>query len=165
MSQHTMSMTSYYIKLKVLWDEIELYRSPIVCNQTKEHQIEKEEVKLMQFLMGLNDSFKKIRSNIFIMNPLPNFWQAYSLIVQEETQQQMNLDIGENFSITTSVQGWSANWKQWKGNICEHCNKLGHTIDEFRTLKFHCTYCDKRGHTEDRCRIKNGTWNSSGSNG
>jgi len=57
-----MSVASYYIKLKELWDELELYRSPIVCNQTKEHQIEKEEDKLMQFLMGLNDSFKTTRS-------------------------------------------------------------------------------------------------------
>jgi len=71
-SQGTMSVASYYIKLKALWDEIELYRSSIVCNKTNEHQIEKEEDKLMQFLMGLNDSFKTIRSNILIMNPLPN---------------------------------------------------------------------------------------------
>jgi len=85
-------VASYYIKLKALWDEFELYRSPIVCNQTKEHQIEKEEDKLMQFLMGLNDSFKKFRSNILVMSPLPNVRQAYSLIVQEETQQQMNSD-------------------------------------------------------------------------
>ncbi|XP_068483312.1 uncharacterized protein [Phaseolus vulgaris] len=163
MSQGTMSVASYYIKLKALWDELELYRSPIVCN--KEHQIEKEEDKLMQFLVGLNDSFKTIRSNILIMNPLPNVRQAYSLIVQEETQQQMNSDPGENFSIATSVQCRSANWKQSKGKTCEHGNKPGHTIDECRTLKFHCIYRDKRGHTEDRCRIKNGTWNSNGRHG
>ena len=83
MPQGTMSVASYYIKLKALWDELELYRSPIVCNQTKEHQIKKEEDKLIQFLMGLNDSFKTIRFNILVMNPLPNVRQAYSLIVQE----------------------------------------------------------------------------------
>jgi len=67
-----MSVASYYIKLKALWDELELYRSPIVCNQTKKHHNEKEEDKLMQLLVGLNDSFKTIRSNILAMNPLPN---------------------------------------------------------------------------------------------
>ena len=99
------------------------------------------------------------------MNPLPNVRQAYSLIVQEKTQQQMNSDPGENFSIVASVPGRSANWKQSKGKTCELCNKPGHTIDECHTLKFHCIYCDKRGHTEDRCRIKNGTWNSNGRHG
>ena len=129
MSQGTMSVASYYIKLKALWDDLELYRSPIVCNQTKEHQNEKEEDKLMQFLMGLNDLFKTIRSNVLVMNPLPNVRQAYSLIVQEETQQQMNSDPGENFSIAALVQGRFANWKQSKGKTCEHCNKPGHTIE------------------------------------
>jgi len=105
MSQGMMSVASYYIKLKVLWDELKLYRSPIVCNQTKEHQNEMEKDTLMQFLMGLNDSFKIIRSNILIMNPLPNVRQANFLIVQEETQQLMNSDPGENFSIAASVQG------------------------------------------------------------
>jgi len=85
--------------------------------------------------------------------------------VQEETQQQMNSNPGENFSIAASVHGRSANWKQSKGKTCEHCNKLGHTINECRTLKFHYTYCDKRGHTEDRCCIKNGMWNSNGRHG
>jgi len=37
MSQGTMLVASYYIKLKALWDELELYRSPIVCYQTKKH--------------------------------------------------------------------------------------------------------------------------------
>ena len=36
----------------------------------------------------------------------------------------------------------------------EHCNKSGHTIYEYRNLKFHYKFC-RRGHTEDRCRQKN----------
>jgi len=43
MFQGMMLVASYYIKLKALWDDLELYRSPIVCNQTNEHQIKKEE--------------------------------------------------------------------------------------------------------------------------
>ncbi|KAL6335764.1 hypothetical protein AAG906_039527 [Vitis piasezkii] len=46
--------------------------------------------------------------------------------------------------------------------MCDHCNRSGHTIDECRTLKFHCKFCDKRGHTEDRCRLKNGSNNKTG---
>ena len=64
------------------------------------------------------------------MNPLPNVRQAYSLIVQEQTQQQMNSDPSEYFSIAASVQSRFSNWKQSKGKICELCNKPGHTIDE-----------------------------------
>ncbi|GAV67879.1 LOW QUALITY PROTEIN: UBN2_3 domain-containing protein, partial [Cephalotus follicularis] len=43
-----------------------------------------QQQKLLQFLMGLNDSYGGIRSQI-LMNPLPTVGQAYSLISQEES--------------------------------------------------------------------------------
>jgi hypothetical protein len=41
---------------------------------------------MMQFLMGLNDNYNGVRSNILTMSPLPNVRQAYSLVIQNETQ-------------------------------------------------------------------------------
>ncbi|KAF2323306.1 hypothetical protein GH714_034543 [Hevea brasiliensis] len=58
----------------------------------------------MQFLMGLNDPYKIVRSNILLMKPLPNVRQAYSMIIQEETQQQIGPSITENFSVAAAVQ-------------------------------------------------------------
>jgi hypothetical protein len=43
----------------------------------------------MQFLMGLNESYKAIRGQILLMNPLPDVRQAYSSIVQEEKQRSL----------------------------------------------------------------------------
>ncbi|KAL6348342.1 hypothetical protein AAG906_005643 [Vitis piasezkii] len=57
-------------------------------NQRQAHLEQREEDRLMQFLMGLNESYKAVRSNILMMSPLPNVRQAYSLIVQEEMQRQ-----------------------------------------------------------------------------
>ncbi|GAV62904.1 LOW QUALITY PROTEIN: UBN2_3 domain-containing protein, partial [Cephalotus follicularis] len=42
--------------------------------------------RLLQFLMGLNDSYTAIRSQILLMNPLPTVNKAYSLVLQEERQ-------------------------------------------------------------------------------
>ena len=153
-----MSAASYYIKIKDLWDDLEMHRTP--CSNDKGHKEEREIDKLMQFLMGLNDSYNVIQSNILIMNPLPNVRQAHSLIIQEETQQHMVSESGESFSITTAINNRLTGWKSSKGKNCDHCNKLGNIIEECRTLKFHYTFCDKRGPTKDRCRIKNGTWNN-----
>ncbi|RHN75744.1 putative transcription factor interactor and regulator CCHC(Zn) family [Medicago truncatula] len=117
----------------------------------------------MQFLMGLNDSYSTVRSNILMMSPLPNVRQAYSLVIQEETQRQMTSETTENFSIAAAIHTHQNNFsnKLVKDKRCEHCNREGHTIDNCRTLKFHCSFCNKKGHTEDRCRFKNGTWGSS----
>ena len=75
-SQGTMTVSSYFTKAKGLWDELETYRSIPACNQMKAHCDQREEDRLMQFLMGLNDTYNVVRSNILIMMPLPNVRQA-----------------------------------------------------------------------------------------
>ncbi|KAL3513054.1 hypothetical protein ACH5RR_025771 [Cinchona calisaya] len=57
-SQGSMSVASYYTKLKALWDELENYRDPYTCDHAKAHQEQLQEGRLMQFLMGLNESYK-----------------------------------------------------------------------------------------------------------
>ncbi|WJZ85554.1 hypothetical protein VitviT2T_005081 [Vitis vinifera] len=99
MSQGTMTVAAYFTKIKALWDELETYRSPLTCNQRQAHLEQREEDRLMQFLMGLNESYKAVRSNILMMSPLPNVRQAYSLIIQEEMQRQVSSEPTENFSI------------------------------------------------------------------
>jgi len=50
------------------------------------HGAQQDQQKLMQFLMGLNDSYSAIRGQILLMNPLPSIRQAYSSVSQEEKQ-------------------------------------------------------------------------------
>nr|CAD1830596.1 unnamed protein product [Ananas comosus var. bracteatus] len=152
-SQGSMSVASYYIKLKALWDELENYRDPYTCNHAKAHQEQLQEDRLMQFLMGLNESYKGVRSNILMMTPLPNVRQAYSLVIQEQTQRQLSSELTETFTIAANVQSKASGIKNTK--TCDHCHRSGHTIEECRTLKYYCKFCDKNGHTEDRCRRKN----------
>ncbi|KAJ0088489.1 hypothetical protein Patl1_32596 [Pistacia atlantica] len=54
-----------------------------VSKVTKEHE---ETQKVMQFLMGLNESYSAVRSSILLMNPLPTVNIAYLMINQEEKQ-------------------------------------------------------------------------------
>ncbi|KAL3513889.1 hypothetical protein ACH5RR_026606 [Cinchona calisaya] len=154
-SQGSMSVASYYTKLKALWDELENYRDPYTCDHAKAHQEQLQEDRLMQFLMGLNESYKGVRSNILMMTPLPNVRQAYSLVIQEQTQRQLSSEPEptENFTIAANVQSKVSGIKNTK--TCDHCHRSGHTIEECRTLKHYCKFCDKSGHTEDRCRRKN----------
>ncbi|RVW90944.1 Retrovirus-related Pol polyprotein from transposon RE1 [Vitis vinifera] len=50
------------------------------------HGAQQDQQKLMQFLMGLNESYSAIRRQILLMNPLPSVRQAYSSVSQEEKQ-------------------------------------------------------------------------------
>ena len=48
----------------------------------------------MKFLMGVNDAFSQVRTQILLMDPLPSINKAHSLSIQEEMQR----------SVTNSVQ-------------------------------------------------------------
>ncbi|XP_012833154.1 PREDICTED: uncharacterized protein LOC105954028 [Erythranthe guttata] len=164
LSQGTMSISTYFTKLKSLWDELDTYRPIPACNQMNAHVEQRDEDRMMQFLMGLSDTYNGVRSNILMITPLPNVRQAYSLVIQDEMQRQMTSETTENFSIAAAIQHRSNNFSnKSKGRHCEHCNREGHTIENCRTLKFYCKHCDRKGHTEDRCKYKNGTWTSDNS--
>lgn len=66
----------------------------------------------------------------------------------------------ENFSITaTAVHGRLNNSSNnSKDKYCHHCNRAGHTKENYRPIKFYCKYCDKKGYIEDRCKYKDKTW-------
>lgn len=161
LSQGTMTVSAYFTKLKGLWDELDTHRPIPACNQMMAHIEQREEDRMMQFLMGLNDTYSSVRSNILMISPLPKVRQAYSLVIQDEMQREVTSETTENFSIVAAVQNHLNNSSnKLKDKYCDHCHRDGHTIENCRTLKFYCKHCDKRGHTEDRCKYKNGTWTS-----
>ena len=154
-----MTVQTYFTQLKGLWDELDTYQNLPTCNQMEAHNEQRETDRLMQFLMGLNDTYNGVRSNILMMTPLPNVRQAYSIVNQDEKQRQMTSGSTENFSIAAAVQNQSNNFPQNSSNDffnkhCSHCDKNGHTIETCRILKYYCSYCDKRGHSDSRCRYK-----------
>ncbi|RVX22801.1 Retrovirus-related Pol polyprotein from transposon RE1 [Vitis vinifera] len=84
LAQDQMIVAAYYTRLKKLWDELGSYNDTI-CSCGVDHKRR----KLMQFLMGLNESYNAIRGQILLMNPLPDVAKAYSSIVQEEKQRSL----------------------------------------------------------------------------
>ncbi|XP_076894922.1 uncharacterized protein LOC143547361 [Bidens hawaiensis] len=47
-------------------------------------------IKLMQFLMGLDDVYQSVRTNLLIMEPLPTVKTAFSIISREESHRNTN---------------------------------------------------------------------------
>ncbi|KAK0601793.1 hypothetical protein LWI29_027437 [Acer saccharum] len=81
--QEQLSVSVYYTRLKGLWDELASYNDAVLGAQ-------QDQQKLMQFLMGLNDSYSAVRGQILLMNPLPSVRQAYSSVSQEEKQRLLS---------------------------------------------------------------------------
>ena len=89
--QGTMSVGSYFTKLKGLWDERDVLCpiSSCHCGTTKEELSYRETQKTIKFLMGLIESFSTIRCQILTMDPLPKVSKVYSLVLGHERQRDV----------------------------------------------------------------------------
>lgn len=73
--------------MKSFWEELEHYRPLCQCEchncKAKEFQLEDY---VIRFLTGLNDQFSNFRSQILLMEPLPNLNGTLSIVLQQERQ-------------------------------------------------------------------------------
>ncbi|KAI5330422.1 hypothetical protein L3X38_029820 [Prunus dulcis] len=147
-TQGTMSVSLYYTKLKALWDELASYNlSPTCsCGGMKTYNEQKDRDHIMQFLMGLNDSYNAVRGQILLMNPLPSVRKAYSLVTQEEKQREIGSSTTEHFSIAAAVRNTKSN------NFSQNRSR-GHDTNG---NPLHCSYCDRDYHTVETCHKLHG---------
>jgi hypothetical protein len=65
----------------------------------------KQHEYVMQFLIGLNDSFSHVRAQILMTAPLPSITKAFTLVVQEERQRNINIPssalVGDSVALFT----------------------------------------------------------------
>lgn len=82
-------------KLKMLLDELKDFRLAAVCTcgVMKSFTDFQQQEQILQFLMGLNESFSQIRVQILLIDPLPPINKAFSLVVQEERQRSINTGV------------------------------------------------------------------------
>lgn len=87
LSQNGASLSEYYHKLNSLWKQFDaLVKLPsCTCHAAKDFQEHNQLLKLMQFLMGLDEVYLPIRSNILTRDPLPNVKSAFAIISREES--------------------------------------------------------------------------------
>lgn len=76
-------------RMKSLWDELSTFRPGCSCGNchcvgTQNLSTYFENECVMNFLMGLNESFNITCSQILLMDHLPSIARVFSLLVQEE---------------------------------------------------------------------------------
>ncbi|KAL0366931.1 UNVERIFIED_CONTAM: Retrovirus-related Pol polyprotein from transposon RE2 [Sesamum radiatum] len=104
---------------------------------------------VMQFLMGLHDSFNNERSQILMLDPLPDIEKTFSMVyaVEEQRSVQNDLEINSNhmacqLEITDNRKASDRPAQQRKP-----------FVDKRNLL---CTHCHRKGHARDTCFQLNG---------
>uniref|UniRef100_A0A2N9IAK7 Reverse transcriptase Ty1/copia-type domain-containing protein n=1 Tax=Fagus sylvatica TaxID=28930 RepID=A0A2N9IAK7_FAGSY len=142
LTQDQCNVSVYFTKLKSLWDELNNYRSfpPCSCGALKILTENKQHENVMQFLMGLNDSFANVRAQILMMEPLPAMNKVFSLVVQEERQRGIGVPSmtanGDSIALYTRSEmprhnyGGRGQFGKKDRPMCSHCGVAGHIVDK-----------------------------------
>ncbi|KAG8650605.1 hypothetical protein MANES_07G054076v8 [Manihot esculenta] len=122
-SQNSASASVYFIELKGLWDELGSINTlpPCTCGASKAIYEINNRNRLMQFLMGLNDTYRIVRDQILGMDPIPSVNKAYFMVLKFESQND----------ILGSMNGNTEPLKRLdlKRRLCSYCNMDRHVRD------------------------------------
>ncbi|GJW48067.1 ribonuclease H-like domain-containing protein [Tanacetum coccineum] len=128
----------YFVNVGTVWKDLEstydkfdaLTKLPTCdCDANKKLETHNKLMKLMQFLMGLDECYMSVRSSLLTRDPLPKVKDAYVIVSREESHR----GIPESSSvIETKLNATSFAAKSstiLKGVITMNCGMIGHTIE------------------------------------
>ncbi|KAF5453563.1 hypothetical protein F2P56_028460, partial [Juglans regia] len=168
LSQNQDPVTIYFGHLKGLWDELAIY-DPLPncdCGKLKVLHDRYDRDCVIQFLMGLSESYSNTRDQIMLLDPLPPLNRVFSMVQQQERHHQMISTSGPSdlmammarpTYIPTKNHAKITNSTYQKNNrpYCSHCKIPGHSLDNcFKIGNAEpplCTHCHMTGHNVDKC--------------
>ncbi|XP_015932646.2 uncharacterized protein LOC107458946 [Arachis duranensis] len=161
MKQGKLTVTAYFTKLKSIWEQLSGFRPVldcVMCSETCKCGLAKmreyrEESYTVRLLRGLNEQYSNVRSNIMLMNPLPDVNTAFSLLTQQERQ----FDIVDPSDYKVLLQNAQINYVDGAGRGREKEENRGgraNTRGRGKGSKMQCTYCGRMGHIVDNCYKK-----------
>ncbi|XP_075076593.1 uncharacterized protein LOC142163228 [Nicotiana tabacum] len=132
--------SAYHSSLKLLWDEYSaLILTLPVIPETREFITHLEQQKLFQFLMGLNDSFSAIKSQMLLMSPSPSVSRAYAMLINKKNQRKVCMtntpmnEVNDSTALISSRNN-SQKFKRYENLYCEFYRTKGHSKDTFYKL-------------------------------
>ncbi|MED6180141.1 hypothetical protein PIB30_117074 [Stylosanthes scabra] len=161
MKQGDLSITTYYTKLKVVWEEIEGFQPIppcVLCKEKCECGLDmvrsyRRRTYAVRFLRGLNEQYGAVRSQIMLMKPIPTINEIFPLLTQQERQLTgSDLETHSFAALANSIHNFNDSTPSGKG-------RGGRGVRGGRggrvSLKT-CSYCHKTGHLVDTCYQKHG---------
>lgn len=164
--QGDLSVTDFFTKLKIMWDEYRMLR-PLPscscvhgcnCEAVRRYKIDQDHDHILCFLKGLNVAFGIVKSNIMMMDPLPSVEAVFGMVVQQEQQ----LSDGVMHTSLEATAFASRIHQQQRlpadsGHILAGPSKFGNSKPyNSNNRRPRCSYCGNLGHTIQECYHKHG---------
>ncbi|XP_019462903.1 PREDICTED: uncharacterized protein LOC109361821 [Lupinus angustifolius] len=115
----------------------------------------REEDYVVIFLKGINEKYLGVRSQIMLMDPLPNINKAFSLLMQQERQFALSSNEPRIFNSTSDNSTGRGRYRGRALRGAGRSSRIGNMRGKVSNSKV-CTFCNKVGHTIDVCYKKHG---------
>ncbi|XP_038905564.1 uncharacterized protein LOC120091546 [Benincasa hispida] len=152
LTQSQDSVTTYYAKWKTLWNELASYRPSCSCGRctcdgVKDLNTYLQTEHVMTFLMGLNESFSQIHTQLLLMELEPSINKAFSSVIQEV--EQRTIPSYQTIVSNQSTQNAALLVKNTSSNANSNQSSLSNNNKKKDRLSY--THCNIPGHTVDQC--------------
>ncbi|KAK4400516.1 hypothetical protein Sango_1157700 [Sesamum angolense] len=142
---------TYLTKVTKLWNELSAL-APVPecrcggcsCGINKAIDDLTSSTQLMQFLMVLHDSFNNERSQILMLDPLPDIEKTFSMVYAVEEQRSVHNDL----EINSTHMACQLDLNDNRRSIDRLMEQKKSFVDKRKLL---CTHCRKKGHARDSC--------------
>ncbi|GKA87806.1 ribonuclease H-like domain-containing protein, partial [Tanacetum coccineum] len=149
LKQGELSVPQYHHKLNSLWREFDTLTLLHACACAAHEGVLKHNklIRLMQFLMGLNDVYQNIRSNILARDSLPDVKEAFNVVSKEDSHRGLHPGYGSGSGGKVQPAAFVVKSNNFKGNnfkrgnnnianrgsspnlLCKNYGLIGHTIE------------------------------------
>ncbi|GKD62522.1 ribonuclease H-like domain-containing protein [Tanacetum coccineum] len=159
------TMANYYHRLNSLWREFDAITKlpkcvcPVKCScaTSTELALHQQLVKLMQFLMGLDDYYQPLRTALLTRDPLPDVKDAYATVSREESHRgipETSEAIDTKMNATSfAAKSYNQN-KKGNTNNFNRNNNMGNGpnhLNKGPNPNLVCKNYGFTGHTIERC--------------
>lgn len=127
------------------------------CEVSKTYATHFEQQRLMQFLLGLNETYNQCRSQLMMMDPRLNVNKAHFLVITEECQRVLGKSNIASIEATDPGQPLDAVtfFSSSKGHTSGSgsSSHSGSSFKPHRTSNnnLYCDYCNWKGHIRANC--------------
>lgn len=118
LTQSGSTLSEYYHKFNSLWRQFEsLVNLPdCTCDSSTEMKKHNNLLRLMQFLMGLDDVYTPVRSHILTTDPLPDVRTAFALLSRDESHRSSHVGSTSTKSTPAAFISKTNTWSNNKFN-------------------------------------------------
>ncbi|KAH0782004.1 hypothetical protein KY290_001602 [Solanum tuberosum] len=138
-------VTTYYSQLKNACHELDIM-APLLhcdCGESWSYLEHLRSQRLLQFLMGLNESYSQIRSSILARTPIVIVNEAYATVTQEESQRTLCVVDDKNEVLT--LLAWKS--QSYRPSFKKELD----TSNGPQRFDLFCECCGYRNHKKDNC--------------